>query len=631
MQLLADFKFLKAIFSFLLGLIMAIVNLVNPPLAPFDPPPDIIDTPEVEMMDITHNNESDYVIVRAAQSTDSEKYAAETLQDYLRQICGTTIPLVTDDGPAVEKEIIVGQTNRELGGGFTFERNDLGEEGFIIRTLGSKLVILGGQPRGTIYGVFTFLEEALGCRWFSSKLIVIPKMEDLKIPKDIDIKQKPYFEYRETDWISPRDKIYSLANKQNGNIYRKFSQAEGGNMGYAGSFAHTLTTVFVPAWKYFDGHPEYYALGVKTGVRSPDQLCLTNPDVLRIIIDEVRQTLRANPQSQIVSLTQHDNQNYCVCDNCKALDDHEGSHAGTMIHFANAVADAIKDEFPNVAVDTFAYQYTRKPPKHVVPKDNVIIRLCSIECCFTHDLDDPLCGANADFHKDLTGWKKICDRIYIWDYTTNYSNFLGPFNNFGVMQNNMQFFAENNVKGIYEEGNYMASSSDAEFAELRAYLLCKLLWDPYIDYDATMNDFLRAYYGEGWQYVREYIDMTVKKSGVDYNHMYIFDKMDKKGTFKLTPNEIDYCNTLWAKAADLAGKRDTYDRVKRSELSWRYWKACNKLSEFSRISNPLHWKDENKLLYADYQIYNITRLNEGRDLSANPDFTKTPNSWYDKK
>ncbi|HRT82819.1 MAG TPA: DUF4838 domain-containing protein, partial [Oscillospiraceae bacterium] len=373
--------------------------------------------------------------------------------------------------------------------------------------MGKKLVIAGGQTRGTIYGVFTFLEESLGCRWFTSKLIVIPKAEDLKIPKDIDIKQKPYFEYRETDWISPRDKIYSLANKQNGNIYRRFSQAEGGNMGYAGSFAHTLTTVFVPAWKYFDSHPEYYALGVRTGVRSPDQLCLTNPDVLNIVIDEVRQTLIANPRAQIVSLTQHDNQNYCVCDNCKALDDYEGSHSGTMVHFVNAVADALKDEFPDVAFDTFAYQYTRKPPKHAVPRSNVIIRLCSIECCFAHNLNDPLCGANADFIKDLVGWKKICNRIYIWDYTTNYRNFLGPFNNFGVIHNNMRFFAENNVKGIYEEGNYMAADSDAEFAELRAYLLCKLLWNPYIDYDATMNEFLRAYYGKGWRYVREYIDM----------------------------------------------------------------------------------------------------------------------------
>ncbi len=90
--------------------------------------------------------------------------------------------------------------------------------------------------------------------------------------------------------------------------------------------------------------------------------------------------LRANPNARIVSLTQHDNQDYCVCDECKALDAYEGSHSGTMIHFVNAVADAVKDEFPNVAIDTFAYQYTRKPPKHVVPRDNVIVRLCSIEC-----------------------------------------------------------------------------------------------------------------------------------------------------------------------------------------------------------------------------------------------------------
>ena len=125
--------------------------------------------------------------------------------------------------------------------------------------------------------------------------------------------------------------------------------------------------------------------------------------------------------------------------------------------------------------------------------------------------------------------------------------------------------------------------------------------------------------------------MTISHSGVDYHHMHIFDGMDKKGIFKLTPNEIEYCNELWKKAADLAENKEVYDRVKRSELSWRYWKACNKLDEFSRLSNPLHWKDENKLIYQDYKKYGISRLKEWEPLTENPDFGKTPCNWYDKK
>ena len=82
-----------------------------------------------------------------------------------------------------------------------------------------------------------------------------------------------------------------------------------------------------------------------------------------------------------MSLTQHDNQKYCECENCKALDEANGSHAGTMITFVNTVAERVKaaGDYDNVVFDTFAYQYTRKAPTAVVPREDVIVRLCSIE------------------------------------------------------------------------------------------------------------------------------------------------------------------------------------------------------------------------------------------------------------
>ncbi len=628
MKSVPNFRFIKALFALMVSMAVFIGNIFNPQLKPFVPGPDIIIPVEMETMNITQNNESDYVIVRGAECGASELNAANTLQNYITQICGFTLPIVTDAQEPQDKEIIVGKTNRETGGSYAVDRTLLGDEGLIIKTVGEKLVIAGGEKRGTLYGVYTFLEEIIGCHWYTSALIVIPHTDDLKIPVNINITEKPYFEYRETDWMSPRDITYSIANKQNGNIYRQLSEAQGGNVGYVNNaFAHTLTTVILPSSQNFASHPKYYAWDEDKKERTPNQLCLTNPDVLQLVIQQVQDILAANPKVQIVSLTQHDNQDYCTCENCKAVDEYEGAHSGTMIRFVNAVADAIKVNYPNVAIDTFAYQYTRKPPLHVVPRANVIVRLCSIECCFAHPLNDPNCAENVNFNKDLTDWKKICNRLYIWDYTTNYGNFTGPFNNFGVIQTNMQFFAENHVKGIYEEGNYMAAQSNAEFAELRSYMLCKLLWNPYIDYDKTMNDFLRAYYGKGWQYVREYIDMTVKNSGECGNHMHIFDSMTDKGTFILTGNEIKYCNELWVKAAALAESDTQQKNVKLSELSWRYWKGCNRVSEFSRIQNISGWKTENEKLYNDYMKYGITRCSEGSLLSTNPDFTQIPSKW----
>ncbi|NLA77865.1 MAG: DUF4838 domain-containing protein, partial [Clostridiales bacterium] len=535
------------------------------------------------MMTVIENGASDYVIVCAKTPGEPEYTAAVKLQQYLKQMSGVELPIVPDTVPEAAREIIVGRTSRE-GAAYTIDREHLGDEGVNFFTVGEKLVIAGGEKRGTLYSVYTFLEEILDCHWYTAELIIIPANAKVEIPVEISVTQLPSLEYRETDWISPKDVEYSLANKLNSNIYRHLSDENGSSMGYAGSFAHTLTTHFVASDKYFGSHPEYYAL--RNGERVPKQLCLTNPDVLAIITEEVRADLRQNPGRQIISLTQHDNQEYCTCESCAALDEAEGSHAGTMITFINAVADAIKDEFPDVAVDTFAYQYTRKPPKTVVPRDNVIVRLCSIECCFAHSLDDRNCERNVQFCGDLEGWSKMCNRLYVWDYTTNYACYLAPFSNFKVMQDNMRFFINNNVVGIYEEGNYTASQCDAEFAELRAYLLSKLLWDPNIDYLKEMNEFLKAYYGDGWQYIREYIDMTSEHTGINGTHMSIYEHLCSEGMLSMTDNEIAYCDDLWNNAKNLAQTPEMLKNVERSELSWRLWKSANRKAEFSRNRLP---------------------------------------------
>jgi hypothetical protein len=285
-----------------------------------------------------------------------------------------------------------------------------------------------------------------------------------------------------------------------------------------------------------------------------------------------------------------------------------------MIRFVNAVAA----QFPDALIDTFAYQYTRTPPKNVKPLPNVIVRLCSIECCFAHPLDDPKCSFNAAFAKDIEAWSKICDRLYIWDYTTDYGHFNCIFPNFGVLQKNMQFFVKNHAKGVYEEGNYTSGESNSEFAELRGYLIARLLFNPDIDYDAEMNGFLKAYYGGGWQYMRQFIDFTSANAGTKLIHrkLGIFNSPTDKDLLNLGPNKINYADALWEKAIELAG--DAYagaetcrQHVLRSQLSWRFWKGANKAGEFWRLRPVEQWQAANERLYHDFKTFGITRYSEG--------------------
>ena len=547
------------------------------------------------------------VIVVSADASATDIYASQRLKHYLDRITGKNIEIVTNNDSS-EYEICVGATRRA--------ENDFSESAdgsYIITSTDKRIIINGAGNKGTINGVYAFLEKFCGCHWYETQVIIAPENSTLTVPADIDIKYTPFFEYTETDTASSRDIEFSLANGLIGGAYRDFTAEQGAAVEYLGRFCHTMTTFFCKSETYFDEHPEYFAL--RNGKRTPNQLCLTNEKVKDIVTAEVLELLESehNPDAdiQIVSLTQHDNFDYCMCDNCKAIDDENGSQSGTMITFVNEIARRVKEHgYDNVVFDTFAYQYTRKAPTKVVPREDVIVRLCSIECCFGHTLDDPKCEQNVDFMNDLRKWGKICNRIYIWDYVHNYANTLCIFPNFGVLQRNVQIFYENNVKGLYEEGNYYIDNSDAEFAETRTYLLSKLMQNPYLDFDAEMNGYLGGVYGPGGRYIREFIDIITEHAVTDSKHLSIYQSAENT-LYNMTDEDVEKCNELWEKAKTVAEDDEQLQQIRRTELSWRYWKAANKRGEFSRCQFPYVWMSEGEKLHNDLKEMNAVLFSEG--------------------
>lgn len=583
-----------------------------------------------EWLMLVNNGMSDYVIIKGANCSPSELTAANELQNYFNQISGAMLEITDDTARVREHEILVGKTNRENISSFTIDRTALGDEGFTVMTVGEKLVIAGGELRGTLYGVYNFLEQELGCRWFTPELTVIPDNATVKINANLNYTQIPDFEYRDDYWNTAFNADWKVKHKINSDNGGYMSESYGGGISYAG-FCHTMNAL-VPV-SYFETNPEYFSYRDDKGAWTVDQRCLTNPDVLTITIENARATLLGNPHAKIISITQNDNGAYCQCPDCKASDEKYGGPSGTNIWFVNQVAAALEDEFPSVGFDTFAYQYTRKPPINIVPRDSVIVRLCSIECCFAHPLSEcghergePLNKRFADvestFAADLKGWSAICDRVYIWDYTTNFNMYLTIFPNFQVLSPNLQFFAENNVKGVFEQGNYTGGKS-GEFGELRAYILAKLLWDPDCDVEYHMMDFMKAYYGaESAENIKDYLDIVTNRT-VKTDHLFIFD-WHYQGCWFNTVQRTKM-DKLWDEAEANAGTAEQLANIQRSRLSYRHYKANLLMDEFS-ILNTSRLK-ENEKLYNDIVDMGITRLAEGRPITQTPNFWLTPVDW----
>ena len=508
-----------------------------------------------------------YTIICPAESTAANKKAAAELQSYIRKISGIKLPIKTDAEPVGEFEIVVGYTNRSAEGQFDPAR--LGDEGFVIETVGKKLFIAGSGVRGALYGVYTFLEDYLGCRFYTWDYEKIPSRDVIGVQPIARDEQIPVFAYREIDFVASRYDDMQPKLKANG-MYNSSPAEYGGRVEYVGGFVHTLES-WIPQSQY----PEYYGLN-EDGSRQSGwgaQPCLTNPDVLNLVREKVRSLLKEKPDAKIISISQPDNgsaQLPCMCANCQKVYDEEGAYSGTMIRFVNTIAREFAADYPNLMFDTLAYHHTRSVCK-TPPEKNVIIRLCTIECCFSHPLGTcsdvyAMAGNPTTISEDIAAWGKVCRNVYVWDYTTNYVESVAFFPNFNVLLPNAKFFAENHVVGVYEEGNFFSETCD--FPELRSYIMAKLLWDPYMseaEYWALIDEFLRDYYGRGWKHIRAYIDLGQqlvkdKHFGIHDRFAktifaYKIDRMNKELPADLTVDMIqNYEKTDWSKYLDYGAK-----------------------------------------------------------------------------
>lgn len=456
---------------------------------------------------IASGGEARCSIVLPLKASPSQIYAAEELRRFTKEMTGADLGIVRDDAALPASAILLGDTRHVTDIlGAKFDVVTLGDDGFRIVARHPHVLVLAGPVRGTLYGAYELLERFGGCRWYAKHHSVIPKHSQWSIPAT-DVTQRPAFAMREPFWWGMFEGDFAARCRVNGNSPR-LEERHGGKITFGdGYFVHTFNRL-VPPEEFFVAHPEYFSEigGKRTAERA--QLCLTNPDVLRIATERILAAIRKNPRARLFSVSQNDWHGACECAACAAIDEREGSKAGTMITFVNKVAEAVEKEFPNVWIETLAYQYTRKPPKTVRPRSNVVPRLCSIECDFSKPIDESTYQENLKFVDEIRGWAAITDKLYIWDYVTNFGNYLGPHPNFGALAANVKFFRSNRVVGLFEQGAYQAPH--AEFAELRAWVLAKLLWDPQREMTGLYDDFFGGYYGPAAAPVRAYFDALQK-------------------------------------------------------------------------------------------------------------------------
>ncbi len=441
-----------------------------------------------------------YVIVIPEKATSQDRKAAEDLALWLGKMTDAAFEIVPDSAAPRGTEISIGRTNRLSAARIPQAKADLGNEGYAIGVDGQRLFLLGGKKRGAINAVYALLGEDLGCRWYSQSYMKLPHPSMLRV-RPVPRSYVPRLTIRDPFYADAFDATWSLRNRTNA-PNAAVPEEWGGHVDYDGLFVHTFNTL-VPPGEYFAKHPEYFM--ESGGKRTPQQLCLTNPDVVRIATENLLAILKKNPNSEIVSVSPNDGGGHCTCPNCKAVDDANGGPSGTLITFVNQIAAAVEEVRPEVMISTLAYLDTIDPPKIVRPRPNVAIQLCNDLhswrypfTCFATDTKPE----SKRYRDAIIGWAKITKNIDIWDYFVNFSHYLAPMPNMDVLQPTVDFYVAHNCAGVMMQAAYQGLGG--EFAPLRSWVMAKLLWDPSRRVDTLVDDFIKGYYGTAAGDVREY-------------------------------------------------------------------------------------------------------------------------------
>ena len=551
----------------------------TPPPAPSEEVTGIPDTTIV----LAENGRSDYSIVIGAAASPSEIFSAEELQQYIKLSTGATLPIINDPAGATESEHIlsVGRTAMLAASEVKVDFDEVGRDGFKIVRKDNTVYICGGKDTGTSFGVFEFLHDEVGYEPYAADEIYYDKIEKLYV-KDFNKTDKPAIPERFMDGTMHTKDIdsgyrYRFVNE----FVSKAQYTDLGLKTWIGSSGHAFRGMLPPEewktklddkWKERVQKEFDEAYGEDWEENDPKlldeyeaewkdksdaqyarwypadaQMCLTDPDMIEAFIAAEIEALQENPDGTIMGLGQDDfYTQWCQCDACKAEYALYGN--GYYMRWCNKVVEGVEawlkenDPTRKVMYAPFAYAMSFIPPVDVDattgeykvkdescrPHEKIYIRICTGDFCHTHDFDDPTCEKNARLYEYVKRWTWLTDRVMVWGYSANYSNYLPFFENFGTMQRQIQMFRDWGCVNLFME--YNSGANLMSFDYLRCYLFGKLCWNPDVDVRALTDAFFANYYKELAPEMREIFDLyrsnMAKQDAMGVHSDHLYQKFD---------------------------------------------------------------------------------------------------------
>ena len=518
--------------------------------------------------EINGNDISKYTIVYSASEIESVGDAAHNLATYIEKAVGYTLPVVTDEAEVGEYEILVGKTNREEKGIVTVDRDFDEDQTYVWTVQGNYLIVYGidsttdfntNEDRshknidGTENAVFMFARDVLGLYEYSDP--IEHEGEDYMYAIESD----PVISLEDGDYFS--DFIW----------YRKRTFYMKGSVNGAGDY-YDCTSENISGW-----------IDPTVEVLHDPTPCMSDENHIQTIIANVIKALERDPEVSIIGIGINDSQDYCSCENCNEIYREYRGRSATLALLVNRISDAIAEKYPDVMIRVGAYEYCQVPPKNLTLNDNIIVEFFTVKNCSSHAYSDTTCSVNRNLAKNYQGWDEISSGgMVVWDHTGGFEFFMTPQPDWDTLLENVRFFADGGAREIlmncvfYGEDLPNGESPDyhADLGNIRAYMLSMIYLDPYMsdeEFSYRLNKCLEANYGDGWQNIREYIDLIAKLGN---SKCHIFHAAPS-GHFDFAEvcEKADYIDALWEDAIAKA-EGAQLERLLMHQTSWIYLRQC---------------------------------------------------------
>jgi len=453
---------------------------------------------------LVRDGKTDFTIVLPASASKTDRFAAEELRNHLKESTGADFP-VKDEPFAGSKTIQLGTHRaREIAIAAFPNSRPVTETSYAVRS-GETLAICGKGRTGNAYGVYLFLERALGCRWFTPTGVnLVPKHPTLSLDKLAEA-ETPRLPYRSliggnqsrAGRTDGADYLFYFRNRMN---MTESDYAHPADPALKGALAPRIKMlypsvhsffIYIPVEKYFKDHPDWFSLDAK-GKRVKDRhLCFSNPGLRAEMTKNVIAHAKEKGGEGFLDLSQWDaGGEMCACEGCRAAAKKYGTPAGRFFEYLHEISGPLKKECPGIVLHTLAYHRdcTQIPPTGLKRyPDNIAVVFAPIDDDQFKSVAAP---SNAESLQDFRGWAKIAN-VWLWDYPTLYYQ---PFGSLGRMADSIRTYANEGLVGGFIEHDWHTNWG-GDFADLLTWCMLQLYRNPDADWRRLRDEFCRGVYG----------------------------------------------------------------------------------------------------------------------------------------